>query len=553
MTNANLTATHYLRVEGVNLAHFVSDTADLSTCRGGGLLLLRAITRPGEPPPVPTEDQAQNVRDWLRARLGAAAVVEVSGGASSGLFALRCEAAGEKSAVAVRDDLANWLRSHPRYGHATLVVDVEAAPPAEDGFREVGEMLLARNRHRQMTTPSLVFPGWNTSLATPPCSVDRLRPGRARMVPADAEPGKPKPVRVSTSTKARRDFGRRQKKQFYQEEAPDAQWPLAKKDTLFARHFHDIAQGTPTGCERLNDKLAVLYLDGNQFGSLQRTQCKTRELQTQFDTQVRALRRGFLTELLNRLGEDAEWWTGGGDRRIETLLWGGDEMMFVVPAWAGWDTLRLFFEHSANWKVNLGGEEYRLTHAAGLVFAHHKAPIHRLEALAKYELAEGVKGWLKDRYQSKDAALKLSARDSATNRFDYEILESFDHLGGSLERYRKRRFPEWLQPADFHLPGSHLGEIATHLRALAKPAKGEPFPTRQLHINVRKLLANGSRPPTTADFAANKLEPELRAYAPQLTDLAALIPPAALWFHLAALWDYVARTPHSLRDSVNPA
>ena len=34
---------YYLRVEGVNLAHFVYDTQDLSTVRGGSLLLLRAV------------------------------------------------------------------------------------------------------------------------------------------------------------------------------------------------------------------------------------------------------------------------------------------------------------------------------------------------------------------------------------------------------------------------------------------------------------------------------------------------------------------------------
>lgn len=34
---------YYLSVEAVNLDNFISDTADLSTIRGGGLLLLHAI------------------------------------------------------------------------------------------------------------------------------------------------------------------------------------------------------------------------------------------------------------------------------------------------------------------------------------------------------------------------------------------------------------------------------------------------------------------------------------------------------------------------------
>jgi hypothetical protein len=541
MNTATFIPTHYLRVEGVNLAHVVADTADLSTRRGGSLLLLRAITRPGQPPsPPPQGHHAENVRDWLRARLGADAVEEVSGGASSGLFALRCEGQGAKSAVTVRDDLAKWLRGHPQYQHATFVVDVELAPTKEDDFREVSEKLLARNRHRQMTTPSLVFPGWNSSPDIGPCALDRLRPGTDRMdLPGIQN------APVSPSVKARREFGRGQKKQFYEEEAPGP-WLAKGKGHRFVLEFEDLAKGTPPDCRRLDYKLAILYLDGNQFGALQRAECKTRDSQKQFDTQVRDFRRGFLTELLNRMGSDTEWWTAGGDRRLETLLWGGDEMMFVVPAWAGWDTLRLFFEVSAGWKVKLGGQDHQLTHAAGLVFAHHKAPVHRLEALAKYELAEGVKSWLKDRYK----AGELTPRDPAANRFDYEVLESFDHLGGSLERYRKRRFAAWLKPEDFHLPGNAMAAIAQQLRALARPVKGEPFPARQLHLAVHKLLAPGSRAPTAADFAADKLEPELRAYAPQLTTLAGLVPSAALWFHLAALWDYVARTPHSLCASI---
>lgn len=92
-----------------------------------------------------------------------------------------------------------------------------------------------------------------------------------------------------------------------------------------------------------------------------------------------------------------------------------------------------------------------------------------------------------------------------------------------------------------------MASIARGLRRLAQPEIGEPFPARQLHFNVHRLLAPGSRAPTAQDFAAEKLEPELRAYAPQLTGLTHLVSPAALWFHLAALWDYVARTPESLR------
>ena len=35
----------YLRVEAVNLSHFINDTNDLSTIRGGSLLLLEAMEK----------------------------------------------------------------------------------------------------------------------------------------------------------------------------------------------------------------------------------------------------------------------------------------------------------------------------------------------------------------------------------------------------------------------------------------------------------------------------------------------------------------------------
>jgi len=37
--------TFYLRIEAVNLSHFINDTNDLSTTRGGSLLLLEAMDK----------------------------------------------------------------------------------------------------------------------------------------------------------------------------------------------------------------------------------------------------------------------------------------------------------------------------------------------------------------------------------------------------------------------------------------------------------------------------------------------------------------------------
>ena len=81
--------------------------------------------------------------------------------------------------------------------------------------------------------------------------------------------------------------------------------------------------------------------------------------------------------------------------RIETLLWGGDELIWVVPAWCGMEAVQFFFDNTntkdAVWEVN----GRRLTHAAGVVFCSCRAPIRSVVKLAK-ELAESVKDHLED-------------------------------------------------------------------------------------------------------------------------------------------------------------
>ncbi len=57
---------YYLRIEGVNLSNFVYDTQDLSTIRGGGLILLDSIDK--------LKENFKGILD------------PISTGASSGLF-----------------------------------------------------------------------------------------------------------------------------------------------------------------------------------------------------------------------------------------------------------------------------------------------------------------------------------------------------------------------------------------------------------------------------------------------------------------------------------
>src|ERR1035441_7098837 len=419
-------STYYLRLEGVNLNHFVYDTADLSTVRGGGLMLLRAIT---------------DVENHLRAALGAKRVRAVSTGASSGLFALDLpDEPSAPSAQKVVEDVRAMLATDGFLSQATFVVSVVSD---SGDFARARETSVALNRYQQMTRPALALPGWNTDAAKPPCDFDGLRPGtdddwRPPRIPGE----RAERVAASPSAHLRRKFGREQRRLFYAKEtngyykAP----PEGAEEDDFTNDFDELAGAPPEHLpDGLHNKIAVIYLDGNKFGAIQRTRCQNDKAQQRFDESVKHFRRMMLADLLRHIDAHSKdgWLSHKGNRRIETLLWGGDEIIWVVPAWKGWEVLQFFFGHSVDWKVSLPGErgaeqEFLLTHAAGLVFAHHDAPIQRLRRLAQ-DLANGVKDGLK--------AGGVDPHSPDANRFDYEVLESFDHIGPNFGAYRKKRLP----------------------------------------------------------------------------------------------------------------
>ena len=140
---------YYLRMEGVNLSNVVQDTQDLSTIRGGGLMLLHAVK------------EAQKIDQGLK---------EISTGASTGLFSFT--AMDDATAKVIRDNIIRHLDDHEKYRHCTFVVDVMAAT---DSFEMDREALLAANRYRQMQSPSLAVPS-RVDICTAPCSTDLVRP-----------------------------------------------------------------------------------------------------------------------------------------------------------------------------------------------------------------------------------------------------------------------------------------------------------------------------------------------------------------------------------------
>lgn len=459
--------TYYLRIEAVNLDHFVYDTQDLSTIRGGSLLLRDAVVRrlPAQFPDL----------------------VEVSIGASAGLF--RFESAEPQ---AVRMQLCNWLASEPALRHATFVVDVTKAPR---NFVLARERLIAMNRFRQMQQLSLVMPERTVSAATG-CFVDTLRPGVHLEMEDETE------TWLSQSTWSRRKFGREQKRAFYEQEA-GIQWEMAENARPVVWDFEELT-GDPFQGD-LHHKLALIYVDGNGFGKIQEALCTTESAQREFDKVVRELRTNLLAAFVNSIKGQRHWMTDEGRYRIETLLWGGDEIVWVVPAWQGWNALLLFYEHTRNWKFR----ETRLTHSAGIVFAGKSSPIQRVRALA-----ERLAGLAKQRSRNE-------------NFFAYQVLESFDYVDEDLALLLKNRYPTVKNPTDWALAATDMPTIAS---AMSELRDDELLSHSKLH-----QLAYGTPDEICAiedELSSDKNKAEaMRKLKTTLRD--------GRWQHVAELWNYV--------------
>lgn len=509
---------HYLRIEGVNLSAFVFDTRDLSTNRGGSLMLLDAVDKAREALGLGEDDP--NI---------------LSRGASSGLF--RIEGEPEAAATKVRKALAR------EFPHATFVVDVITAD-----FAKARESLLAANRWRQMQAATLAVPdavtGNGAFPAKPACALDGLRPADSSM-PAPNRRDEEEAF-ISLPTHERREYGRTKKQDFYQDASGLTELPD------FAHDFETISAGS----KPLDGKLAVFYADGNGFGGIQARHCQSPDEQRNWDDLVRGARKEFLRSFLHDeigVGDgkafDAESpWRGiqqnNRDKgkqcvRFETLLWGGDEFMFVMPAALGWRFAALFFD-------KMRGKSFAdetLTHAAALVFCQHHSPIHRLQRLAKEQMAEFAKG-----AKDENGIVVGRSRDSLM----VVALESFDHLGTDFEKAMAKRYSE-TQPLEKMIlapvGGRALHEVLDSFAGGVANLRGsESFPRSQLRGLVGEMLAKH-------DLSIGKLQSEKDANGNPKpprhfrnaddgarATLAGLLPlfpdPATLWLQLEELWDY---------------
>ncbi len=462
-------------LEAMNLDNMFRDCQDLNTIRGGGLSILNIADR---------------VSELLHAE-------QISAGASQGLLLLESETA-EDAEASVRGALAqvDILK------HATIMISVE--PYDQTKFKEQRAQLRARNRWRQMQSPSLVYPALKGSCI---CSVDKVRPGTDR--PDLVEKGV-----QSDFTAERRTLGRAEKKKLLQ----DILGEDILKGADVVHDLNELCHGDQ-GLGNSNDKIAVLCFDGNDFGRIV-NQCNQEQLKI-FSTTTRKQQSTFFQELVKGREYQHHGWIGKGTLvpklRLEVLVYGGDEVTFVVPAWLGWEALHCFYKQAEEWDKFLGRP---ITYSGGIVFCHHNAPIHAVR-----DLASGLA----------DQAKLLRGTNKKGNFAAYQILESFDSVGQALEEHIKERYQHLDAKGILlnHETISLLKENMSYLRS--------SIARRKLY----RLVSGLTRGVAPEDWvkARNALLDSVNECAAKKTPLTLeklqeLMGPAA-YLHLLELWDYV--------------
>lgn len=498
-----------LRIEGVNHAHCIDDTEDLSTRRGGGLMLLDAIT---------------HIESGLGDR-----VRRISAGASTGLFEVLGDGAEVLKTVRAR------LTDTP-YTYGSFMVDLVE----DENFATAETAAIAANRWRQMR--SLSFSGMGLGVShLGACEVDEKRPAVA---PTKL---KGETQALGASVQARREYGLTAKRRFYARTLDEHY-----ADFKFCNEFEEIA-GNPKSTLRtpsLAGKLAVFYADGNAFGKIANAAAKQGpDALRAWDAYLRGQRKAFLAALLDHAAAHDHWQTADDKLRLEILLWGGDELKIVVPGWCGLELADFFLEHTRGMRYPDNAHDpaaQPLTHACGLVFCHYKAPISRISRLATVLADQG------------------KASHARANSLNWLLLESFDHTGGGLDDYLRRRFAGRLGWADLTLDEKTLPVIARDfpclqdrlphsalIRVAQAMAAGQAFDEGQreqpLIRRARRQIAEAGG----KDFKDlwSRLHPQGATWNDDLAHPDDL----GTWIKLAELWEYGAQILDKDNKSGDPA
>ncbi len=471
---------YYLRVEAVNLSNSLYDTNDISTVRGGGYKLLDIVKKLAN-----EMKRKENLN-----------LETISIGASAGLYRIESDTPVDDYLKKIEAFLIDETE-----GHATFVVD--ALPGDGMSFNEIQESLISKNRWSQMKQLTVSW-GCKWKGSDRPCTIDGIRPG--------IHDGKQKNEKLSESVEFRHEYGRKLRNRIYSNimECPEDELPG------FTDSMEMLSDNSDNGLE---GKIAFIYIDGNKFGKIRSKYCNDEQSLKDFDNAVQNdFRKAVLGEVLQHMESDESSKTLNDKNetviRLETLLWGGDEIEWVVPAWKGWEILKLFYEfESPKFK------DIPLTHAAGIVFCHHNAPILRIRKIA-HDLADLAKSQMDDIPGSREKG----------DLFHYLILESFDMLEGSLG-YFLDTYYDLLEFDSLTMKGSMMSSFSRSMEQLRSG-----FPRTKVYEiiaalkqkkDIEEIVERG------IDFSPSSEHEKLKNSIESLIDN-----DPHRWFAIADLWDF---------------
>lgn len=357
---------------------------------------------------------------------------------------------------------------------------------------------------------------------------------------------------VSRSSGARWHFGRALRQRIYDKARERLEESGASRRLVFVDDFHEMVENPPqviwpreTGLRPMPlsvaNKIAVFFADGDKFNPIRGKLTKAQGVQKGLATMTDALNTylsdglkagqqmpfwlarnggtlsqdidGLLTRLvlgLARLRDSADhspaaalslgegkvrWKAHNRNRdpndkllRFETLLYGGDDMTFVVPAWLGWWLALAFFAYSGDWSVAYRDKETEKTEkapmqfSAGLVFASYKTPIRALKKVASdlcriaKDSGSGLEIEVLESVEPPEEGISGSRRQLLGEDWEYERNED-----GAKKSTSRLSIPRGDVAATYRtLRGTWFGD-----------GTGVPFPTSQAHRALRRARDEG--------------------------------------------------------------
>jgi hypothetical protein len=172
-----------------------------------------------------------------------------------------------------------------------------------------------------------------------------------------------------------------------------------------------------------------------------------------------------------------------GDRRLrfETLLYGGDEYVFVLPAWAGWAFMDQLQKRIATFTAPTSGAEEPVTYAAGMVFAHYKSTIRELRRAAE-DLCNAAKDLNR-------------ASDEERNVVQVTALEGIDRAAIDIGTLRRELLGLDVAAAAFTLDGARWSDLTDAMeRAGRRIGRHQLHHLYRLAEDERRLAARANEP-----------------------------------------------------------